>query len=553
MAYVIGGMVLFLYGMRLASGGLREAAGGYLKAVLAVLTTHRTTGVLAGVGVTFLLSSSSAVSVLLVDLANVGLISLPQAILVLMGSTIGTALTVQIITFRVAQHALFVVAAGFLINIIARYRRSKAVGTALIGLGLLFFGLGLVNQGVGDNVKDWLEPMKPWLAIPIVAFLFGLLMSAAVRSAATVGFAVVLAGNGVEVEHLVPVVLGAGVGTCSAVMLAAVMGGRKGKQVAVADLLFRLVIAVVFMRLVKPTTDFVMWLTPHLTSEVADNGIARRAVANVQMFTCIVTTAAVIPFVGFLSMVVRKIVGKPREIPHGSLQFISFEKDLPTETVLTQAHREVMRMADITLGLVERSVKAVVENNERELERVEAADEKVDVVDEVLSRYLQRLKLDEMSNDELEVKSKLLYVIKDLEAIADLATRDLTRIGWEKARDNVEFDDDEKKDIEGVLEVVNKDLENFLQTVKGKDTSEWLRAEVLERDRAMDVERMRLFDRQFARVASGSPGAEGSSAAYMNTVNTLRMIHFLISDMVKMISQRPPGRSTGKRPDSAEA
>jgi phosphate:Na+ symporter len=103
-SYVAGGLVLFLYGMRLASDGLREAAGGRLKAVLSVLTSRRSTGVLVGIVVTFLLSSSSAVSVLLVELANAGLISLRQAILVLLGATVGTALTVQIIDVVLSQY-----------------------------------------------------------------------------------------------------------------------------------------------------------------------------------------------------------------------------------------------------------------------------------------------------------------------------------------------------------------------------------------------------------------------------------------------------------------
>jgi len=548
-SYVTGGLVFFLYGMRLASGGLREAAGGHLKAVLSVLTSRRSTGVLVGIVVTFLLSSSSAVSVLLVELANAGLISLQQSILVLLGATVGTALTVQIVAFQVTSYALIIVVLGYLVHLLAHFRRAKALGLAVLGLGLIFFGLDLINHGVGTGTRETVESLRSWLDYSLVGFLLGVILSAFFRSAATVGIAVVLAGHGVPLVNLVPVVLGASVGTCSAPLFAAATGGRKGKQVAVADLAFRLLLALVFLPLVRPAAEFVTWLTAFVSPESSAVGMARRSVAHVQMFTSLVTVLAVVPITGMLAKVVEKLVGGPREIPAGALQYISFERDLAPEAALAQAHREVVRMTEITRDLVGRSVRAVVDNNEHELERLEAADERVDVVDVVLSQYLQRLKPAELSADALEVKSKLLYIIKDIEAIADLATRDLVRIGWEKSRDNVEFVDGEKQELDGVLRLVDEDLGMLVEAVTGRDASEWLRAKILERDRDMDFQRMRLFDRQFARVAQGVPGAEESSAAYMNTMNILRTAHFLVCDIIRMISEPPPDPGVPGRTD----
>jgi len=173
------------------------------------------------------------------------------------------------------------------------------------------------------------------------------------------------------------------------------------------------------------------------------------------------------------------------------------------------------------------------------------------VVDEVLEQYLERLKPADLSPEELEVKSKLLYIIKDLESIADVATRELTHLGWEKARDNVGFVDGTAEEIGRLLDVVDEDLERLLQAVKGRDVTETLRSQVLERARDIDQRRMALFDRQFARVSAGVPGAEESTSAYMNTVNSLRMIHFLICDIIRMISAPPPGRRVPGRNNDA--
>jgi phosphate:Na+ symporter len=545
-SYVTGGLVLFLYGMRLASDGLREAAGGHLKTVLSVLSSRRSTAVLIGIVVTFLLSSSSAVSVLLVDLANAGLISLPQAILVLLGATVGTALTVQIIAFPVTSYALILVVVGYLVQLLAHFRRAKALGTALLGLGLIFFGLDVINRGLATTTTDTIESLRSWLDYSLLGFALGVILSAFLRSAATVGIAVVLAGNGVPLVNLVPVVLGASVGTCSAPLLAAVRGGRRGKQVAVADLAFRLVLALVFLPLVGPLAEFVTWLTAFVSPESSVSGLARRSVAHVQFLTALVTVLAVLPVTGFFVKLVQKMMGGAREIPPGAIQYIHFDALLAPEVALTQAHREVVRMAEITRSLVARSVQAVLENNEHELERLEAADDRIDVIDLVLSQYLQRLKPAGLDPDALEVKFKLLYIIKDIEAVADLATRDLVRIGWEKSRDNVQFVDGEKQELDDIRRLLDEDLGMLVEAVRGADASESLRSRILERDRDLDLQRMRLFDRQFARVARGVPGAEESTAAYMNTLNALRMMHFLVSDILRMISEPPPGRAASR-------
>lgn len=539
-SYVAGGLVLFLYGMKLTSGGLREAAGGRLRTALTVLTSRRSTGVLAGITVTFLLSSSSAVSVMLVELTNAGLLSLRQAIVVILGSTIGTALFLQVIAFKLSSHALIILIVGYLVNLLAHYRRGKAVGMALIGLALVFYGLHLMSYGVEDSATEFVKSITSWLDHRLLAFLVGVVLSSLVRSTATVGIAMVLAGSGVPLVNLVPVVLGAAVGTSSTTFVASVTGSRKGKQVAVAEFVIRLVIAAVFLPLVGPTAEFVTWVTARMGLESSVEGLARRGAANVHLFTSLAAALLVLPFIGLLVALVKRIVGRPQDIPRGALQYISFEEELSPDVVLTQAHKEVTRMAGMTRDLVSRSVRAVMENSERELERLEKADEKVDVVDEVLSQYLARLKPADLSGDALEVKSKLLYLIKDLEVIADFATRDLTHLGWEKARDNVKFSAEEKLNLDRVLVLVDEDLGRVEQAIQGKDAGEWLRASVLEHEREIDVQRLRIFDQQFMRVADGASGAEESTDAYMNTVNILRMVHFMISDIIRIISQPPP-------------
>ena len=149
-SHVVGGLAIFLYGLNLATDGLREAAGGRLRAALTVLTARRSTAIVSGVVVTFLLSSSSAVAVMLVDLADAGLLSLVQAVFILLGAGVGISLTVQIVVFPVATWALFVVAAGLIIHVVAGSVAAARSGPRSSAPGFVFLGLDFVNPGVAS-------------------------------------------------------------------------------------------------------------------------------------------------------------------------------------------------------------------------------------------------------------------------------------------------------------------------------------------------------------------------------------------------------------------
>ena len=539
-SFVVGGMALFLYGMSLATDGLREAAGGRLRATLTVLTARRLTALASGVVVTFLLSSSSALATMLVDLADSGLLSLRQAVLILLGAGVGISLTVQIITFPIAAWALLIVALGLAVRAVARFRRGRALGTALIGVGLVFFGLNLVNQGVGAAASDTIRELTPWLDWPIIGLLIGAAVSAFLRTVATVGLVVVLAGNGVPLESLVPVVLGATVGTCAAPLLASLRSGARGRQVALAEFLFRLAVAVGLLFIVRPIAELAAWATASMGIETTAEGAARRSVANALFFVTAATAVVLAPLAGIVSAAVERLTsrrGASSSVPGAAAE----EASEDPEEAIELTHAEVVRMAEMTRGLVNRSTRAVIANDERELERLEAADESVDALDQVLTRRLEDLRPAEIAPDALEIKTKLLYIIKALEALADVATRDLPHIGWEKSRDNVSFDDVQAREIEALLHLLDDDLGRLVTVVRGEDRTELDRAVVLERDREIDLRRLRLFDEHAARVAAGVAGVEGSTEAYLNTINALRTVHFLIADVLRVISGPPPG------------
>ena len=210
------------------------------------------------------------------------------------------------------------------------------------------------------------------------------------------------------------------------------------------------------------------------------------------------------------------------------------------EQALSQTHRDAVRMAESSRALVSRAVRSVLANDERELERIEAADASIDAMDHVLTKRLEAMKPADLGPEGLEVKLKLLYIIKEMEEMADLATRELTHIGWEKSRDNVVFDAAQAREIDGLLGLVDDGLGRMLVAVKGDDRTETARQAVFERDREIDRVRLRLFEAQSMRVAADEPNAEVSSESYMNVVNVLRAVHSLAVDVVRTLSEPPP-------------
>src|SRR4051812_44257316 len=240
---MLGGLCLFLFGMNLAKEGLQLVAGDKLRTILHSLTDNKLLAIGIGALATAIIQSSTAVTVMLEGFASSGLLTLTQAMGVILGADIGTTVTVQLISLRVTDYALWLVIAGVLIHRFSAKKRSKYVGQSVLGFGFIFYSLALMAQAtmpVRDNphVKDALQNLAdyPIYALPAAASLTATLQT----SAAATGLVLSLAlGGGMTLDAGVPMILGANIGTCATALLASAGSNPEGKRVSYAHLLFK--------------------------------------------------------------------------------------------------------------------------------------------------------------------------------------------------------------------------------------------------------------------------------------------------------------------------
>jgi phosphate:Na+ symporter len=289
---ILGGLALFIFGMNIMSDGLREAAGQKLRSVLSVMTTRKLSGIALGTMIATLVHSS-ATTVMVVGFINAGLMSLAQSIPVVLGANIGTTLSMQAISFKLGDYALFAVTFGFIMSMVAKNPKVKKIGLSIMGFGLLFLGMNLMS----DAIKPYRDLLKPIMASisgeTTRGLVFGILMATLLTSiiqssGATIGmaFALVQAGVLTSVEQTMPIILGAHIGTCATALLGSIGTSMNAKRSAYAHLIFNILNVIAASLLKGPLVAFLVWMSP-------DNVL--RQSANLHTTVMVIAAFAMLP------------------------------------------------------------------------------------------------------------------------------------------------------------------------------------------------------------------------------------------------------------------
>jgi phosphate:Na+ symporter len=300
---VLGGLALFIYGMNIMTDGLREAAGHRLRSILSVMTTRKLTGL--GLGTLLgTLVHSSATTVMVVGFIHAGLMNLIQAVPVILGANVGTTLSMQAISFKLSDYALFAVAIGFIFSMVSKTTKRKKLGLSLMGFGLLFLGMTLMSDAI-KPYRDILQPIMAGISADTTrGMLLGILLATGLTaiiqsSGATVGmcFALVHAGVFTGVEQTMPIILGAHIGTCATALLASIGTSIAAKRAAYAHLIFNLFNVAMAVVLKEPLIRTLQWITtiaPDANAEAVAAGVLRQS-ANLHTLVMVVAAAIVLP------------------------------------------------------------------------------------------------------------------------------------------------------------------------------------------------------------------------------------------------------------------
>lgn len=468
--YLIGGLGLFLLGMRIMSEGLQKMARERIRRILAALTTNRVMGVLVGIGVTGIIQSSSATTVMLVSFVNAGLMNLTQAVSVIMGANIGTTVTAQIIAFKITKYALPCIGVGMAIRLFPRWRRWTFLGEALVGFGLVFFGLHLMKEAFLPLRADprVLETLRSFSAWPLAAVLAGAALTMIIQSSsATVGITLALATSGlISYPASVAMVLGENIGTTITANIASVGTNLSARRTARAHFLFNC-IGVAYILLLFPWyVQFVDWVTPGNASLVATTaqqasalgvGIGEapyiaRHIANAHTIFNIVNTLIFLPIMPLLVKMTERISPARAGDEVERLVYLDTRTvDTPT-IAMQQVHMETTRMADLAKEMYQDAVAYLLTEDEKRLEAVSKKEEVVDLLHKEITDFLVGVSQQSITREtSLQIRA-IMRVVNNLEKIGDHA-ENIARLAQRKIDQRLPFSPMAMKHMEEISHV----------------------------------------------------------------------------------------------------
>lgn len=419
---LFGGLALFLYGMHMMSTGLEVAAGNRLKGILEKLTSNRLLGVLVGALITAAVQSSSATTVMTVGFVNSGLMTLNQAVGVIMGANIGTTITGQLIALDVGVIAPMIAFIGVALITFLKGKKVQCAGQIIAGLGILFLGMDLMGTSM--------EPLRESQAFiqlmtqfrnPLLGILAGALFTAVIQSSsASIGILQTLAAGGlIGIDSAVFVLFGQNIGTCITALIASVGTNRNAKRTTIIHLLFNIIGTVVFVAIcmLLPFTDWIAALTPNNTPA---------QLANIHTIFNVVTTLLLFPFGNLLAKLAQRILpvkaSEQSEDQEMHLAFANEHNVGSTAIVIDSLRREEERMLHIARDNVARSFETLLNGNDTDLDKVNRNEEYLDYLNTEITRYISQQSSYAMSDTDSATISSLFDISGNIERIGDHAT-----------------------------------------------------------------------------------------------------------------------------------
>ncbi|GAB4375232.1 MAG: Na/Pi cotransporter family protein [Salibacteraceae bacterium] len=536
---LIGSLGLFIYGMKLMSEGIQKAAGSKMREILGAMTSNRFTGLLTGFLTTALIQSSSATTVMIVSFVNAGLLSLRQAIGVIMGANIGTTVTALLILlfgfskFSISDYALPIIAIGFPM-LFFKNNKIRSTGETLIGFSVLFMGLDYLKSSVPEISHaqlDYLVSLTEYGIFSTVLFvIIGTMLTILVQSSsAAMALTIILCERGIPLEMAAAIVLGENIGTTITANLAAIIGNVHAKRAARAHLIFNL-IGVFWMLFVFPLflsgIEAYMETTP-VGRPGPDNSQATKwALTLFHVSFNIVNTSILIWFVGFIAKLVTKMVpARSDEDEQFSLEYIGGGIMSTPELSLVEAQKELVKFADITKRMLGFTREMLLSKDKKEqmmlLDRMKKYEEITDRIEVEVADYLLTISQGDISEDASKKVRSMLDIVSELEQVGDVFFQ-ISRTFERKFQSKAWFTLEQRN---GLLEMIRQLEEIFDNLIENLEN----RYEDIDLEQAIDLEdklnqiRDRLRKEHLDSMGSGSYNME-SGMIYTDLYSQLEKI-----------------------------
>ncbi len=517
----LGGVAIFLLGMNTASENLQKIAADRIRDIVTTLTRKPILGVVLGIGLTMILQSSGAVTTLMVGLGSAGVITLARVMSVILGAAIGSTLTVQVLSFNVAQFGLPVFALSFFVYFLAKRRIIKNCAAAVMGFGLLFFGLELIRLGTEDlrNFEIFQIFIKtlsenPFYAILLTAFFTGVTCSSAV----TISLGMTLtAHNMISLEDCVYWIYGANIGTTATALIAASGGNYIGRQVGWAHAFYKIATVILFL----PFT--------HLMVSYLQSGDITHDVANINTFYNVLAAMIFFPFAKKGAELVEKVFPPNKEEMQYSVKYLK-KKDWESPSVsVAHAEREALRMTDVVISMIEDSLKMFRREDYDLVEEMRRRDDRADLLARELNLFLAQ-QLDQAPEGLRKQMLRLMYFVTDMEAAADVVDNQLIELAQKKHHMKVNFSEEGWKDLEEIASAVLQISHMSIACFQTQDKE--LAAKVIFHKRNVRRLEQKMRESHISRLVKGTPESIITSSIHLDVLGEYRRIVGLVSNHV---------------------
>ncbi len=517
-----GGLGLFLFGIRTMGDGLENAAGAKLKRMLEVLTGNRFLAVLVGFVVTAIIQSSTATTVMVVGFVNAGMMSLAQAVGVIMGANIGTTVTSLLIALNFSGVAAAAVLVGVILMLASKKTVVKNLGAIFTGFGLLFLGIDMMSDSMAPlrdsaGFMNFIVTVSESPLRPLFGIILGIVMTAVLQSSsASVGVLQTLAMQGlVPLKFSVFVLFGQNIGTCLTALFSTVGAKKNSKRAAVIHLLFNLIGTGIFI-LIALLTPYVEWiekLSPDPMAQIAISHIVFNIVSTVVMF----------PFAKVLVKLSCLLVpGKDDSESEMHCKFIDDRLLNTPPFAVMQVSKEVARMAKLARDNFETSAHALINRSDKDLDKVMENEEIINYLNHHITSYLVKLNALDITDSDSDYIARVFHAINDIERVGDHAIN-LAEAAQHNIGEGLKFSDPAREELNQLCGSVVTLLERSMAAFDNQSLSDNEAKELSDLEEHIDDLTLECQDSHIFRLNRKECNTE-AGMLYLNTITDFERV-----------------------------
>ena len=464
---VAGGIGLFLFGVKIMSDGLESMAGDRMRNILERATSNRFLGILVGAAVTCIIQSSTATSVMVVGLVNASMMTLTQAISVIMGTNIGTTITAQIIAFKVDALAPLFIFIGLIMHLFFKKRNTKYLGYIILGFGILFFGVTTMGVPLKEFSQfDGFQAMLVRFQNPVLSVFAGMIATIIIQSSsATTGIIVALYLIGVDLDFRTAafLIMGSNIGTCLTALVASIPASRDSKRAALAHVLFNTIGSAIFGALIILFPGILGWI----------QSVWKEGARQVAMFHTLFNVSTTVILVGFLkqfAMLVQKILPERPDESAAARKLVYLDSSviqMPAIAV-TQAKRELDRMGQMVRENFRLALDAFFTADAAKAEAALEVEDTIDFLNQNITTWLVRIRGLKLSEADVEKLGVMLHTISDVERIGDYA-ENIAEYAMLREKHGATISAAAEEELRALSDTTLEIIELALDTLKNRD------------------------------------------------------------------------------------